>query len=510
MSSNSPRIEFVKSPSSPVDTAIIALFSDKKLTPAAKTADQMLGGLLQHHLDSNKAFKANEGQALSFPLSPKAPYLRVILLGLGDKSKMTSPKLETAGGKLLAVLKAQGSEKAIFLNAEDIDGLQDQETPLVQHIAFGLRLGAYSFDHYKTNLKDKEKEPKFKSLSVLSVAPKVSATTFEKFEQLADATFLARDLVNDPPNKLYPESFADTAKELLTPLGVKVDILDEKALAKQGFNLVLAVGQASDHLPRVVVMRWSGAGTTKQKGEKPLALVGKGITFDSGGLCLKPYEGMADMKMDMGGAAAVVGAMHMLASRKCKVPVVAVVALAENAISDEATRPSDIVTSYCGKTVEILNTDAEGRLVLADALSYVQKKFDPKLVINLATLTGAIMVALGTEYAGAFVNNEDLWKKLSAASETSGEKIWRMPLAEHFRKEMDSPFADIKNVGAGRYGGSSTAAAFLEEFIDKGRVWAHLDIAGVAMSKEKPTNPVPFASGYGVRLLNEFIEKHYG
>lgn len=316
--------------------------------------------------------------------------------------------------------------------------------------------------------------------------------------------------MNAPPNKLYPESFAKIIKSTLTPLGVKVQILDDEALIKMGMGCLIAVGQASEHLPRLVMMSWAGVKGTKKKSDKPIAFVGKGITFDSGGLNVKPYEGMMDMKMDMGGAATVTGLMAMLAKRKCKTPVIGIVALAENSISDEATRPSDIVTSYSGKTVEILNTDAEGRLVLADALTYVQEKYDPKLIVDLATLTGAIMVALGLNHAGAFVNDDTLWTQLQNASKNTGEKLWRMPLDDSFRREMDSTFADIKNIGNGRYGGSCTAAAFLGEFIDKDRVWAHIDIAGVAMSKTTPTCPVPFSSGFGVKLLNAFVEEFYG
>jgi leucyl aminopeptidase len=503
-------IEFTKTPTGKADTGVLFVFSDKKLTPGAKTVDGMLGGVIQHQLDSHKTFKGSEGQSLTLALPPKAPYLRVIVMGLGDKDKVSQNGLETIGGKLLQALAAQGSQQAILLNAEEIKSAKIKGHFPVQNILFGMRLGSYEFEQYKTVKKDKDDAAavKLKSVCVLSAGPKTQANDSKNFEDLAKSIFLTRDLVNEPPNKIYPESFAKRVKDTLGPLGVKVEIFDDKQLQKMGMGCLLAVGQASEHLPRLVIMSWPG---THKRPEKPLAFVGKGITFDSGGLCLKPYEGMVDMKMDMAGAAAVTGLMHMLASRKCKVPVVAAIALAENAISDEATRPSDIVTSYSGKTVEILNTDAEGRLVLADALTYIQKTYDPKLVVDLATLTGAIMVALGTDYAGAFVNQDDLWKKLSGASAASGEKLWRMPLDPAFRKEMDSPFADIKNVGSGRYGGSSTAAAFLEEFIDKDRPWAHLDIAGVAMLKAvKPTAPKPFASGYGVRLLNDFVAANFG
>ncbi len=501
-----PRIEFAKTPAKSSDTAVIALYSDRKLSETAKTVDTLLGGILQHQLKQTATFKANAGQTLTIALPPKAPYDRVILLGLGDVEKMTTTVAETCGGRLLSSLKAHGARNAVVLNIEDLDC----EFSLELSAGLGARLGTYEFEHYKTTSKKKKDDaPALESLTFISTEAKLLTGLFAEEEDLASSVFLTRNLVNEPPNKLYPESFAKVIQKTLTPLGVKVEVLNADKLKKMGMGLMIAVGQASENPPAIVVMSWPGKGAAKTKGKKakPLAFVGKGITFDTGGLCLKPYEGMIDMKMDMAGAAAVTGLMHALASRKCSVPVVGVVALAENSVSDEAVRPSDIITSYSGKTVEVLNTDAEGRLVLADALTYVQEKYDPSLIVDLATLTGAIMIALGTEYAGAFVNDDHLWDTLSQASATSGEKIWRMPLEEHFRREMDSPFADIKNVGAGRYGGSSLGAAFLEEFIDKGRPWCHLDIAGVASHKGgKPTNQKPFATGYGVRLLNQFVK----
>lgn len=497
-----PTISFISKLAGKYDTAILAVYDDKKLSSSAKELDKKLGGIIAHQLESHPKFKGESGQTLNIALPAKADYLRVLVLGLGKKDKQTAEGGEAAGGKLVGALSAQGAQKAVFINADDV-------LPSVAAVLMGLRLGSYSFDLYKTTKKSKE-DVKLQALSVLSEEAKTLAKDSSRDEALSDAVALTRDLVNTPPNKLYPESFAKEIKDTLTPLGVKVQIFDDKAITKMGMGCLMAVGQASEHLPRLVIMSWPGTSAAKGKKQKPLAFVGKGITFDSGGLNVKPFEGMMDMKMDMGGAATVVGLMSMLAKRKCKVPVVAAVALAENAISDEATRPSDIVTSYSGKTVEILNTDAEGRLVLADALTYIQKTFDPKLVIDLATLTGAIMIALGLNHCGVFANDATLWDQLEKASAATGEKVWRMPLDESFRREMDSVFADIKNIGNGRYGGSCTAAAFLGEFIDEGRVWAHLDIAGVAMSKSTPTCPVPFASGYGVKLLNKFVEDFHG
>jgi leucyl aminopeptidase len=497
------------SPAKKADTAVLVVYQDKKLGKMAKALDKKWDGIIEHQLESHPKFTGECGQTLTIALPEKANFLRVVVLGLGDADKQNVTALETAGGKLADNLAAHGSAHAALLNADDVKG---DCAGLLASLTLGLRLGCYRFDGYKTVKKDK-KEIRLAAVTVMASEEKSTTAALNQSAQKSASIAQVRDLVNEPPNKLYPSSFASIIQKTLTPLGVKVTVIDSKQAEKLGMGCLIAVGQASENPPCMVVMEWAGVkGKTSKaaKKQKPLAFVGKGITFDCGGLNVKPYEGMLDMKMDMAGAATVVGLMKLLATRKCMAPVVGIVALAENAISDEATRPSDIVTSYSGKTVEILNTDAEGRLVLADALTYVQKKYDPKLVIDLATLTGAIMISLGLDHCGAFVNDNTLWSQLESASQDSGEKIWRMPLDKSFRREMDSVFADIRNVGNGRYGGSCTAAAFLSEFIDEGRAWAHLDIAGVAMSKTTPTCPVPFASGYGVRLLNQFVEKNFG
>ena len=501
--STSPTIEFVKSIKGKADTAIIGVFSDKKLTDSAALTDSVLGGILAHQLTSHKTFKGTDGQTLTIALPPRSSYLRVLIVGLGDRDKLDVTKTETLGGRLLSALNAQGSERAVFLNAEELDA---PNFNLLHHLLLGFRLGSYEFENYK--LKPEKPETKLKALSILSDSGKAHEKEFAEFEALAQSVFITRDLVNEPPNVLYPEVFANFIKKTLVPLGVKVEIFDKAKIEKLGMGLLYAVGQASINEPRFVVMTWPG--TSKKKNKKPVALVGKGMTYDSGGLSLKPGASMATMKMDMAGAGAVVGAMHMLAKRKSSAYVVGITPIAENSVSDNAYRPDDIIKSYSGKTVEVLNTDAEGRLILADALTYVQEKFDPEIIIDLATLTGAILVALGTEYCGVFSNSDDLWSKIDASSKATGEKVWRMPVDEQFRRELDSPFADIKNIGNSGYGGSSLAASFLNEFIDKGRTWAHLDIAGVASIKSpRPTNPKPFATGYGVRLLNEFIKENY-
>ena len=302
---------------------------------------------------------------------------------------------------------------------------------------------------------------------------------------------------------LYPDHYAELIKKELTPLGVKVEILDDKKMEKLGMGAILAVGMGSARPPRMVIMHWNGA---DKKDEKPLGFVGKGVTFDTGGISLKPGASMDEMKTDMGGSAAVVGLMKSLALQKINKNVVGIVGLAENMPSDRAYRPGDIVKSYKGKHIEVLNTDAEGRLVLVDCLTYIQEKFDPVSIVDLATLTGAIMVALGYEYTGAFVNDDTLWAGLEASAKATGEKAWRMPLDETYRKDVESDIASVRNLAkTERWGGACTAAAFLQHFIDEGRIWAHLDIAGTSLVKADTDLCCKGGTGVGVRLLENYV-----
>jgi leucyl aminopeptidase len=370
--------------------------------------------------------------------------------------------------------------------------------------ALGLRLRGYRFDKYKTRKKESEdngaEAPHFVIASGDAAAARVAGQ--ERFA-IAEGVELARNLVNEPPNVLFPLEFADRAKAL-EKLGVDVDILDEKAMGKLGMNALLAVGRGSARESRLVAMRWNGA---RSKRTKPIAVVGKGVCFDSGGISIKPSAGMEDMKGDMGGAACVVGLMHALAARKAKINVVGVVGLVENMPDGDAIRPGDIITSMSGQTIEIVNTDAEGRLVLADALWYAQETFSPRAIIDLATLTGAIIVALGNDVAGLFSNNDELAERLRAAGETSGEKVWRLPLGAAYDKLIDSKFADMKNTG-GRHGGSITAAQFLQRFV-KETPWAHIDVAGTAMGSPPSDINQSWGTGWGVRLLNRLIADSY-
>jgi leucyl aminopeptidase len=315
---------------------------------------------------------------------------------------------------------------------------------------------------------------------------------------------VARNLVNEPANILGPVEFADEV-EKLTKVGIEVEILDVPALEKLKMGSLLCVGQGSVRPSRVCIMQWHGA---KSKKSKPIAFVGKGVVFDTGGISIKPAAGMEDMKGDMGGAAAVVGLMHALAERKANVNAVGLIGCVENMPSGSAVRPGDIVTSMSGQTIEVLNTDAEGRLVLADVLWYAQERFKPRAIIDLATLTGAIMVALGKEYAGLFCNDDTLADELMAASKSTGERVWRMPLDKSFHKLIDSKNADVKNIG-GRWGGSCTAAAFIERFIQKDTPWAHIDLAGTAMDSTRNEISPSWASGWGVRLLDRLVSDNY-
>ena len=372
-------------------------------------------------------------------------------------------------------------------------------------LAAGILLRAYNFDKYKTKKDDTDGKPadqKPSKFTIQCADPAAARKAFADAEAVADGVMLARDLVNEPANKLGPVEFAAQAKAL-EKLGVGVEMLTEKEMAKLGMGALLGVAQGSPRGARLVVMRWNGG---KPK-DKPIAFIGKGVTFDTGGNSMKPAAGMEDMKGDMGGAAAVTGLMHALAARKAKVNAVGILGLVENAVDGHAQRPGDIVTSMSGQTIEVLNTDAEGRLVLADALWYCNQRFEPKFMVNLATLTGAIMVALGQGHAGLFSNDDELSGRLTEAGLATQERVWRMPMGADYDKLIDSKNADMKNIG-GRYGGSITAAQFLQRFV-KETPWAHLDIAGTAMGS--PSNEInqSWGSGYGVRLLDRLVRDHY-
>jgi leucyl aminopeptidase len=494
-------VSFEKKPKIKADTVILPVFADKRLSPGAAAADRESRGLVKHALAGQNKFTGKAGQFMTVTVAKGGPCARYVLMGLGDAKKLDAVAYETAGGNLYMALEGAGAARATLRG----EGLEN-EPESAAWIANGMALRAYGFDKYKTKKKKGESEAGFAVLEGVTANPAKAQAAYKTSSAVTKGVHLVRDFVNEPPNELYPDSFARMIAKELRPLGVKVDIYDHKQLEKMGFDAHLAVGMGSSRPPRAVVMRWQG----KKSKEGPLAFVGKGVTFDTGGVDIKPADGMLDMKMDMAGAAVVAGLMKALAIRKAKVDVVCVAGLAENMPSHTAYRPSDIIGSRSGQTIEVLNTDAEGRLVLADALAYVQDTYKPRLIVDLATLTGAIMVALGYEYCGAFVNDDKLWAQLDKAGRATGEKLWRMPLDESYRREMDSPIADIKSIGNnGRLGGSCTAAAFLERFIGDGTPWAHLDIAGTAwLPRDRPLGPKP-ATGFGVRLLERFVADNY-
>ena len=463
--------------------------------------DKRHDGLLASAAKSAE-FKGAANATMSVWLKNKSQAERCVLLGIGSDDDRAETSWLDLGGTIFAAISSSSAKSATILLEDPAGGeISGDQAALV---AMGMTLRAYTFEQYKTG--EKARKAKAKSLPKITIATANATAAKRRFSALsavAEGVNIARDLVNEPANILGPVEFANKAKEL-TKLGVDVQILTEKEMKKLKMGSLLSVSQGSAKPARMAIMRWNGA---KSKTAAPVAFVGKGVVFDTGGISLKPGAGMGDMKGDMGGAAAVTGLMHALAARKAKVNAVGVIGLVENMPDGDATRPGDIVTSMSGQTIEILNTDAEGRLVLADALWYTQKKFKPKITIDLATLTGAILVALGQERAGLFSNDDELSEQLSAAGEVTGEKLWRMPLGKAYDKMIDSKFADMKNIG-GRFAGSTTAAQFLLRYVND-TPWAHLDIAGTAMNSPDTKINRSWGSGYGVRLLDRLVADHY-
>jgi len=487
-------------PFSAVPRDILVAFCDESLRFGPATAEALGPAVeLVKRAATASQFKGKNGAALDILAPEGLKAGRLIVVGTGKAPALKLNDFLKFGGVVAGKLKPGASAATIL--AELPDGPMTAEQTVA--VGSGLRLRGYKFDRYKTKKKDGEDDGAMRADVALAVADVAAAKrAFAPAGHVVDGVIIARDLVNEPPNVLHPDEFARRAG-LLRKLGVKVEVLDVKAMQKLGMGALLGVGQGSARPSRTVIMRWEGG----KKGDAPVAFVGKGVCFDTGGISIKPAGSMEDMKGDMGGAACVVGLMHALAARKAKVNAVGAIGLVENMPDGNAQRPGDIVTSMSGQTIEIINTDAEGRLVLADVLWYVAKKVKPKFMVDLATLTGAIMVALGTEHAGMFSNNDELADRLLKAGIESGEKVWRMPLGPEYDKLIDSQFADMKNTG-GRHGGSITAAQFLQRFVD-GTPWAHLDIAGTAMGAPNTDINPSWGSGYGVRLLDRLVADHY-
>src|SRR5437868_1045920 len=478
---------------------VLVVFCDDTLRfgPATTRALGPAADMIKRTAAAN-LFKGKSASTLDFLAPESVKASRLIVVGTGKPSELKNQDFLKFGG--VAAGKLRPGNEAVTMLAELPGGAMKSEQAAA--LASGVRLRAYRFDRYKTKKKDGEDGVLGGTISIAVSDVAAAKKAFVAANYVVEAVVIARGVVNEPPNMLFPEEFARRAGQL-RKLGVDIDVLDVKAMRKLGMGALLGVGQGSAQPSRTVIMRWNGG----KKSDRPVAFIGKGVCFDTGGISIKPAGSMEDMKGDMGGAACVVGLMHALAARKAKANVIGAIGLVENMPDGNAQRPGDIVTSMSGQTIEIINTDAEGRLVLADVLWYVATKFKPKFMIDLATLTGAIMVALGTEHAGLFSNNDELAERLIKAGQETGEKVWRMPLGPDYDKLIDSQFADMKNTGT-RNGGSITAAQFLQRFVDN-TPWAHPDIAGTAMGAPKTEINQSWGSGYGVRLLERVVAEYY-
>ena len=466
------------------------------LSAAAEALLAPTGDLIDRASTADR-FDGKSGAILELLAPAGVPVPRLLVAGVGKAADLQLVDWLKLGGAIMGRLPDSAAEVGVVV---DLPGIEVSAQAAAE-LALGMRLRAYSFDRYKTKKKPEDSVGKLRvTLHVKDDA--AAKRAWRKREGIGEGVAIARDLVNEPANILTPIEFARRTGDL-AKVGVDVEVMGEKDLKKLGMGALLGVGQGSPEESQVVVMRWNGG----KDDAAPVAFIGKGVVFDTGGISIKQAAGMEDMKGDMGGAAAVTGLMHVLAARKAKANVVGIIGLVENMPDGNAQRPGDIVTSMSGQTIEIINTDAEGRLVLGDVLWYAKERFKPQFMVDLATLTGAIMVALGTENAGLFSNDDTLSVRLTESGLATGEKVWRMPLSPEYDKLIDSRFADMKNTG-GRFGGSITAAQFLQRFV--GEVpWAHLDIAGTGMSSPASEFNRSWGSGWGVRLLDRLVADHY-
>jgi leucyl aminopeptidase len=494
------KVEFSAFPKAFSGNVAVFVGADKQLQATAKAIDTATGGAIERSIGASR-FTGAKSTTLS--VLGQAGYGRLILLGAGKARELDARTAEALGGLVVAEANGAGL-KAMTIVVDPIKGNALSPADVAAHIALGAQLRSYRFDKYKTKQKPEQK-PSLEKITMVVAGPADARRAYAGLEPVIESVFFTRDLVSEPANVLFPVEFARRARQQLTKLGVKVEIMGEAQMKKLGMNVLLAVGQGSERESQLLVMSWMNG----PKSQKPVALVGKGVCFDTGGISLKPAGGMEDMKWDMGGAGAVTGAMRLLAARKAKANVIGICALVENMPDGNAQRPGDVWTSLSGQTVEVINTDAEGRLILCDAMWYVQDKYKPQAMVELSTLTGAIIVALGHERAGLFSNNTQLSNRLRKAGSEIGEKLWRMPLGPKYDKLIDSDIADMKNVGAGRDGGSITAAQFLQRFVQEGVDWAHLDIAGVAWSNKGNETTPKGATAYGVRLLDRWVAENY-
>jgi len=488
------KIEFVANAGA-AEVVAVMVHDDRALAGTGVALDAAAGGALTRAM-ANSRFTgaANSSHVVSAPAGVDAH--TVVLVGAGPAGELDEQAIEQIAGAAYNAVKLSGAEVLTL----DFGHLTPEQSA---RAGFAVRLAAYRFDKYRTTLKP-EKIPSVTTVRVVTSDIRAADAAFDPLSAVADAVIFSRDLVSEPANVLYPAEFARRVKEL-ERLGLKVEILGEAEMEALGMRTLLGVGQGSRRESQLAVIQWNGG----EAGGQPIAFVGKGVTFDTGGISIKPADGMEDMKWDMGGAGAVAGLMHALAGRKAKVNAVGVLGLVENMPDGNAQRPGDVVISMSGQSVEVINTDAEGRLVLADALWYTQERFKPAFMIDLATLTGAAIVALGLDYAALYANDETVAGPILAAAGKVGENFWRMPLPKQYEKHIDSPIADVKNTGNGRAGGSITAALFLQRFTN-GTPWAHLDIAPTAWASKSTRNTVPDgAVGFGVRTLDRMVADSY-
>ena len=478
-------IQFV--PDLPATAPLIAYVVDQGKLP--DNIDPTLA-----HVAQATRFDGKAGQTTEAFVPGNDGVARIALVGAGEpKSKDRLANLEKAGGALCAKYLTAG-ESQLGLDLTDA-GLSTDE---MMALLLGLRLRGWRYDKYRSKLKAEQK-PTLERVLVRGAAGEAEAA-WENQQAVATGIEFARELVTEPANVIYPESYVARCQDAFAGTGAELTVLDEQQMRDMKMGALLGVGQGSQRESRILAIRWNGGA----KGDAPMAFVGKGVTFDSGGISIKPGAGMEDMKWDMGGSAAVVGAMLALVKRKAKANIVGVVGLVENMPDGNAQRPGDVVTSMSGQTIEVINTDAEGRLVLADALHWTQTEFEPKRIVDFATLTGAMIIALGNEHGGVFSNDDDLANDLIAAGRVSGDKLWRMPIGSAYDKLINSPIADMKNVGP-RQAGSITAAQFLQRFIKDGTAWAHCDIAGMVWADKAGSTYDKGATGYGVRLIDRFV-----
>jgi leucyl aminopeptidase len=494
------KIVFAEPAKTPAGCVAVLAIPERALLGYGTALDKATQGALKRAMASSR-FAGKKGQTLGIMAPNGLAADRVVIAGLGPAKEITRRSVEGSGGVILADANGTG-QKALSIMVDVPAGCALAASEVAARLALGARLASYRFDKYRTKEKPEQK-PSVTSLTIHVPGAASARKVYAALEPVADGVFLTRDVVSEPPNELYPETLAARAKEL-GKLGVKVEVLGEAQMRKLGMNAILGVGQGSKRESQMVVMRWDGG----RRGEKPLAFIGKGVCFDTGGISLKPGQGMEDMKWDMAGSGAVIGIMRLLAGRKARVNAVGLVGLVENMPDGAAQRPGDVVRSMSGQTIEIINTDAEGRLVLCDVMWYAQEKFDPRLMVEFSTLTGAIVVALGHERAGLFSNNTRLATQLRDAGSKVGEKLWRMPLGDAYDARLKSEIADMVNL-AGRDASSVVAAQFLKRFVQGNRPWAHIDIAGMAWSSKGDATTPKGATAYGVRLIDQFVADHY-